>query len=86
MAALQRPAYRLAPVPGSFYGMNGHADYRTGAGRVDSEGNELHETRRSRIHDDRKIQIRCVKLAQAFQSAGLTLLVLIGQGVWHESG
>lgn len=81
------PRIDVAPVPGSFYGMNGHADYTYTPEQVVSILKGMNCTSyRVGVTDDPKDLNAVVKLAKAFQSAGLTLLVLIDQGVYESGG
>ncbi len=81
------PRIDVASVPGSFYGINGHFDYTYTPEKVVSILKGMNCTSyRVGATDDPKQLNAVVKLAQAFQSAGLTLLVLIDQGVYDASG
>jgi len=81
------PRIDVAPVPGSFYGMNGHYDYTYTPEKVVSILKAMNCTSyRVGVSDDPRQLNAVVKLAQAFQSAGLTLLVLIDEGVYDASG
>jgi len=72
---------------GSFYGVNGHFDYTyTPAQLVAMLKNMGCTSYRVGCTDD-PLQLNAVaKLAQAFQAAGLTLFVLVNQGVYDATG
>ena len=81
------PRIDVAPAPGSFYGMNGHADYNYTPDEIVSILKGMNCTSyRVGVTDDPKDLNAVIKLAKAFQSAGLTLLVLIDQGVYESGG
>jgi hypothetical protein len=80
---------RIASVPtaGSFYGMNGHFDYTYTPAQLVSilKGMGCTSYRVGCTNDPTQLSA-VVNLAQAFQSAGLTLLVLINQGLYDANG
>jgi hypothetical protein len=80
---------RIVPTQtaGMFYGMNGHYDYTYTPAQIVSTLKAMGCTsyRVGCTNDPTQLNA-VVKLAQAFQSAGLTLLVLIDQGVVDSSG
>ncbi len=81
------PRIDVASVPGSFYGINGHFDYTYTPEQTVSILKAMNCTSyRVGVTDDPKQLNAVVKLAQAFQSAGLTLLALIDQRVYDASG
>ncbi|AME26859.1 hypothetical protein [Burkholderia sp. PAMC 26561] len=78
------------PVPataGTFFGMNGHFDYRYTPAQVVAilKGMGI-STYRVGCSDDPKQLAAVSALAQAFQSAGLTLFVLVNQGMTDAFG
>ena len=81
------PRIAIASAAGSFYGVNGHYDYTYTPAQVVSilKGLGCTSYRVGCTSDPTQLNA-VVKLAQAFQSAGLTLLVLINQGVYDASG
>ncbi|MBN3761932.1 hypothetical protein G3O01_13985 [Burkholderia sp. Ac-20365] len=81
------PRIALAATPGSFHGINGHYDYRyTAAQIVQIMMNMGCSTYRVGCTDD-PVQLNAViRLAQAFQAAGLTLFVLVNIGVRDANG
>jgi hypothetical protein len=78
------------PVPataGSFYGMNGHFDYAYTPAQIISMLKAMNcTTYRVGTTSDSSELYRLVGLAQAFQAAGMTLFVLIDQGLTDSSG
>ncbi|CAB3677442.1 hypothetical protein LMG27174_02468 [Paraburkholderia rhynchosiae] len=81
------PRIAVAPVAGSFYGMNGHYDYTYTPAEIVSMLKAMNCTSyRVGVTDDPRQLNAVVKLAQAFQAAGLTLVVLIDQGVYGAGG
>lgn len=81
------PRIAVAPAAGSFYGMNGHWDYTYTPAQLVSMLKDMGcTTYRVGCTDDPNQINAVVKIAQAFQSAGLKLLVLIQQGVYDSSG
>jgi len=80
---------RVAPafVAGSFYGMNGHYDYTYTPAQLVSilKGMGCTSYRVGCSNDPAQLSA-VVGLAQAFQSAGLTLLVLVNQGLYDTNG
>ncbi|MEC5406137.1 hypothetical protein VOM14_11315 [Paraburkholderia sp. MPAMCS5] len=81
------PRIAVAPAPGSFYGMNGHFDYTYTPTQLVSILKAMNCTSyRVGVTDDPDQLNAVVKIAKAFQSAGLTLLVLIDQGVYDAPG
>ncbi|HZZ11973.1 MAG TPA: hypothetical protein VFE79_14895, partial [Paraburkholderia sp.] len=80
------PRVSGAPVAGSFYGMNGHFDYTYSPTQLVSILKGLGCTSyRVGCTDDPNQLNAVVKIAQAFQSAGIKLLVLINQGVYDSN-
>ncbi|WP_375507446.1 hypothetical protein [uncultured Caballeronia sp.] len=81
------PRIATAPVAGNFYGINGHFDYTYSPEQVVTMLKGLGmSTYRVGVSDD-PTQLNAVSaLAQAFQSAGMTLFVLINQGMTDASG
>ncbi|MBP0594413.1 hypothetical protein J8I87_33065 [Paraburkholderia sp. LEh10] len=81
------PRIAIAPAAGTFYGMNGHYDYTYTPAQLVSILKAMGCTtyRVGCSSDPRQINA-VVKIAQAFQSAGLSLFVLIQQGVYDASG
>jgi hypothetical protein len=80
------PRVAAAPETGMFYGINGHYDYTYTPDQLVSILKGMGCTSyRVGCTDDPNQLNAVVKLAQAFQSAGLKLLVLLNQGV-YESG
>lgn len=81
------PRIDVAPAAGSFYGINGHADYTYTPEEIVSILKSMNCTSyRVGVTDDPKDLDAVIKLAKAFQSAGLTLLALIDQGVYETGG
>lgn len=81
------PRIAVAPAAGSFYGMNGHYDYTYTPAQIVSilKGMGCTSYRVGCTNDPNELSA-VVKLAQAFQAAGLKLLVLINQGVYDANG
>ncbi|RKT22092.1 hypothetical protein B0G69_5511 [Paraburkholderia sp. RAU2J] len=81
------PRIAAAPAAGMFYGVNGHYDYTYTPTQLVSllKGMGCTSYRVGCTRDQNQINA-VVKIAQAFQSAGLKLLVLINQGVTNASG
>jgi hypothetical protein len=80
---------RIAPTfsTGMFYGVNGHYDYTYTPTQLVSILKAMGCTSyRVGCTDDPTSLNAVVALAQAFQSAGLTLFVLINQGVYDSNG
>jgi hypothetical protein len=81
------PRVAVAATPGSFYGMNGHYDYLYTPAQVISMLKSLGCTSYRLGCTANQTQLNAViKLAQAFQAAGMTLFVLIDQGLKDSSG
>ncbi|CAG9231750.1 conserved hypothetical protein [Paraburkholderia sabiae] len=81
------PRIATAATAGMFYGINGHYDYTyTPAQLVSIVQGMGCKSYRVGCTDDPKQIAAVSKIAQAFQSAGLTLLVLINQGVYDSNG
>jgi hypothetical protein len=78
------------PVPasaGSFYGMNGHFDYSYTPAQIVSMLKAMNCTiYRVGTTSDSSVLYRVIGLAQAFQAAGMTLFVLINEGLTDSSG
>ncbi|SIT42967.1 conserved exported hypothetical protein [Paraburkholderia ribeironis] len=85
--ACNDPRIPVAPAAGNFYGMNGHYDYTYTPAQLVSIMKAMGCTlyRVGCSSDPRQINA-VVQIAQAFQSAGLSLLVLIDIGVYDSSG
>ncbi|NKJ51295.1 hypothetical protein CIC12_32180 [Burkholderia sp. SG-MS1] len=81
------PRIAAAPAAGMFYGVNGHYDYTYTPTQLVSllKGMGCTTYRVGCTRDQNQINA-VVKIAQAFQSAGMKLLVLINQGVTDASG
>ncbi|MFL9960545.1 hypothetical protein PQR02_05285 [Paraburkholderia sediminicola] len=81
------PRNAAAATAGNFYGVNGHWDYTYTPAQLVSilKGMGCTTYRVGCTGDANQIST-VVKIAQAFQSAGLTLFVLIEQGVYDSSG
>ncbi|MGF6415760.1 hypothetical protein [Paraburkholderia sp. MM5482-R1] len=81
------PRIAVAAAAGSFYGINGHFDYTYTPAQVVSilKGLGCTSYRVGCTSDPSELNA-VVKLAQAFQSAGMTLLVTIAQGFYDTSG
>jgi hypothetical protein len=80
------PRIVIAATAGTFYGINGHYDYRyTPAQIVSIMQNMGCSTYRVGCIDDPASLNAVVNLAQAFQSAGLTLFVLIDLGIYDSN-
>jgi hypothetical protein len=81
------PRVAVAATPGSFYGMNGHHDYMYTPAQLISILKSLGCTNyRVGCSDDPAQVNAVVKLAQAFQASGISLLVLINQGLFDSNG
>ena len=81
------PRIVVAASRGSFHGINGHYDYRyTAAQVVQIMMNMGCSTYRVGCTDDPAQLTAVIRLAQAFQSAGLTLFVLVNIGVRDLNG
>ncbi|CAB3776390.1 hypothetical protein LMG28614_00205 [Paraburkholderia ultramafica] len=81
------PRLAAAPQSGMFYGVNGHFDYTYTPTQLVSliKGMGCTSYRVGCTADQNQINA-VVKIAQAFQQAGLTLLVLINGGVTDANG
>ncbi|MPW22812.1 hypothetical protein GCT13_39945 [Paraburkholderia sp. CNPSo 3157] len=80
------PRIVTAATAGTFYGINGHYDYRyTPAQVVSIMKNMGCSTYRVGCIDDPTSLNAVVNLAQAFHSAGLTLFVLIDLGIYDSN-
>ncbi|MGF6956709.1 hypothetical protein QFZ97_002574 [Paraburkholderia youngii] len=81
------PRTPIAPAAGMFYGMNGHFDYTYTPQQVVSilKGMGCTSYRVGCTNSSNQLNA-LVGLAQAFQSAGMTLIVLINQGVYDSNG
>nr|WKF61676.1 hypothetical protein HUO10_006208 [Paraburkholderia busanensis] len=81
------PRIAVAPTAGSFYGVNGHYDYTYSPTQLVSMLQAMGCTSyRVGCTSDSSQLNAVVKLAQAFQSAGIKLVVLIQQGLYDSSG
>ncbi|WP_429576362.1 hypothetical protein [Paraburkholderia sp. UCT70] len=81
------PRIAIAPSAGMFYGMNGHFDYNYTPQQIVSILKGMGCTSYRVGCNNTSTELNAViGLAQAFQSAGMTLIVLIGQGVYDSSG
>jgi hypothetical protein len=81
------PRTPIAAPAGMFYGMNGHFDYTYSPQQVVSILKGLGCTSYRIGVTNTATQINAaIGLAQAFQSAGMTLVVLINQGVYDNNG
>ncbi|OLL31083.1 hypothetical protein BTH42_12760 [Burkholderia sp. SRS-W-2-2016] len=81
------PRVAVAATAGSFYGMNGHFDYTYTPAKLISILKDMGCTSyRVGCTDDPNQINAVVKLAQAFQSNGMTLLVLINHGIYDSVG
>jgi hypothetical protein len=81
------PRIPSAATAGSFYGMNGHWDYLYTPAQVISMLKSLGCTSYRVGCTSNSTEINAVvKLAQAFKAAGMTLFVLIDQGLTDASG
>jgi hypothetical protein len=84
--ACSDPRVPAAAASGTFHGINGHYDYRYTPAQVVSIMNNMGcSTYRVGVTDNAAQLSAVVSLAQAFQSAGLTLFVLIDIGVRDTS-
>ncbi|MGF6855348.1 hypothetical protein OKW29_004235 [Paraburkholderia sp. CI3] len=81
------PRTPVAAAAGSFYGVNGHYDYTYTPAQIVStlKGLGCTSYRVACTADSSQLNA-VVKLAQAFQSAGMTLLVLINEGLHDSNG
>ncbi|WP_345816471.1 hypothetical protein AAGS40_19720 [Paraburkholderia sp. PREW-6R] len=81
------PRTAVAATPGMFYGINGHYDYTYSPSQLVSFMRNLGcSTYRVGCTDD-PVQLNAVvAIARAFQSAGLTLFVLIDSGLQDSNG
>jgi hypothetical protein len=81
------PRIAVAATAGSFFGMNGHFDYTYSPAQVIAilKGLGCSSYRVGCTADPNQLNA-VIKLAAAFQSAGMTLLVLINQGLYDSSG
>ncbi|NML34865.1 hypothetical protein [Paraburkholderia antibiotica] len=81
------PRIAIAAPAGMFYGMNGHFDYTYTPQQIVSilKGMGCTSYRVGCTTDSTQINA-VIGLAQSFQSAGMTLVVLINQGVYDASG
>ena len=81
------PRIAVAPTAGSFYGTNGHADYTYTPAELVSILKGLGCTNYRVGCGNNSSDINAViKLAQAFQPAGIQLLVLLNQGLHNSNG
>ncbi|SIT45544.1 conserved exported hypothetical protein [Paraburkholderia piptadeniae] len=81
------PRVAVGAPPGSFYGINGHFDYTYTPAQLISILKSMGCTNyRVGCSDDPKQVNAVVKLAQAFQPSGISLLVLINQGIFDSNG
>ncbi|WP_438390232.1 cellulase family glycosylhydrolase [Caballeronia sp. DA-9] len=81
------PRHASAAIPGNFYGMNGHWDDPYTPAQVVSILKGLGcTTFRVGCTNDPQQLAAVTKLAAAFQAAGLTLFVLINQGMTDNNG
>jgi hypothetical protein len=85
--ACSDPRTAVAATAGSFYGVNGHYDYTYTPAQIVStlKGLGCTSYRVGCTADSNQLNA-VVNLAKAFQSAGMTLLVLINQGLRDSSG
>ncbi|WP_144107636.1 hypothetical protein [Paraburkholderia sp. BCC1886] len=80
------PRISGAPTAGSFYGINGHYDYTyTPAQLVTILKSMGCTSYRVGCTDDPNQLNAVIKIAQAFQTAGIKLLVLVNQGLWDSN-
>ena len=80
------PRIAIAATAGTFYGVNGHYDYRYTPAQIVAIMKSSGCTTYRVGCTDNPVQLNAVvKLAQAFQSAGLTLFVLINQGIYDSN-
>jgi len=80
------PRIVAAATAGTFYGINGHYDYRYTPAQIVSIMKSMGcSTYRVGCIDDPTSLNAVVKLAQAFHSAGLTLFVLIDLGIYDSN-
>ena len=81
------PRIATAATAGSFFGINGHFDYTYTPTQLISilKGLGCTSYRVGCTADPNQLNA-VVKLAQAFQSAGMTLLVLVNLGLYDSSG
>ncbi|MEI5996059.1 hypothetical protein H3V53_02175 [Paraburkholderia bengalensis] len=85
-AATSNPRIVTAATAGTFYGINGHYDYRYTPAQVVAIVKALGcSTYRLGCTDDPPQLSAVVKLAQAFQAAGLTLFVLIDLSIYDSN-
>jgi len=81
------PRIPLAAVAGTFYGMNGHSDYTYTPAQIVSCLKTLGCTIYRVGCTTNPVQLNAtIALAKAFQVAGLTLFVLIEQGMYDVNG
>ncbi|EDZ99242.1 conserved hypothetical protein [Burkholderia sp. H160] len=81
------PRPPIAPPAGMFYGMNGHFDYTYTPQQIVSILKSMGCTSyRIGVTNDSTQLNAAIGLAQAFQAAGMTLVVLINQGVYDSNG
>jgi hypothetical protein len=81
------PRIAVAPAAGSFFGINGHYDYTYTPAQLVTTLKAMGCTSYRVGCTSDPTQINAVaKLAQAFQSAGIKLLVLINQGLYDSTG
>ncbi|WP_109479981.1 hypothetical protein [Paraburkholderia sp. C35] len=82
-----RNAASVSATAGMFYGVNGHYDYTYTPAKLVSilQGMGCKSYRVGCTDDPNQIAA-VVKIAQAFQSAGITLLVRINQSVYDSNG
>ncbi len=81
------PRIVTAATAGTFYGINGHYDYRYTPAQIVSIMKSMGcSTYRVGCIDDPTQLNAVVSLAQAFQSAGLTLFVLVNLGIYDSNG
>ncbi|MCC8390992.1 hypothetical protein LJ656_00195 [Paraburkholderia sp. MMS20-SJTR3] len=81
------PRTAISAPAGMFYGMNGHFDYTYTPSKLVSILQAMGCTSYRVGCTADQIQLDAVsKIAKAFQSAGMTLVVLINQGVYDNNG
>ncbi|MCC8401094.1 hypothetical protein LJ655_04155 [Paraburkholderia sp. MMS20-SJTN17] len=81
------PRIAITPPAGMFYGMNGHYDYTYTPQQIVSILKAMGCTSYRIGVTDNSTQLNAaIGLAQAFQAAGMTLVVLIDQGVTDSNG
>lgn len=81
------PRITIPQTPGMFYGVNGHFDYTYSPQQIVSILKGLGCTSYRVGVTNTATQLNAaIGLAQAFQSAGMTLVVLVNQGVYDNNG